>query len=151
MWIPIAVRYKIPIDEFYSMCPRDIGKRKAFYDQRLKYEYETKATEMSEFAWLSGVYVLKAISACFSKNGKYPKQPYGSKPSKYQAQEMGTDGEQEEMRESIPLTERRPMDADNFAAFALTWNKQKFNVASLDSDTIEAVMELSNGDESPEE
>ena len=44
---------------------------------RLRQKYEAEAfQERSNFtAWLNGIYISHAISACFAKNAKYPDRP----------------------------------------------------------------------------
>lgn len=69
--------------------------------------YQNKIDNQNYEAWLHGRYVLESIAACFGKNSKYPKQPYGKEKA------------EDNVGEQIS-------DADRFKAFANQYNMEKF-------------------------
>lgn len=57
--------------EFRHSTIRDINLRLESY----KKEKEYHSKEIEYQSWLAGIYVLDAISCCFSKHAKYPENP----------------------------------------------------------------------------
>ena len=71
VWLPQALTIGIPYETFLILNPRTIKPFvKAFNDKK-----EEERATINYTAWLNGIYVSKAIGACFSKNFKYPDKP----------------------------------------------------------------------------
>lgn len=69
--LPQCLSIGISYELFWTLNPK---KLEPFYEaerikQEEKYKFENHST------WLNGVYMTKAISACFSKNTNYPEKP----------------------------------------------------------------------------
>lgn len=47
-----------------------------FYREMWKMKQKQRNDHENMLAWLQGQYIAEAISACFSKNHRYPKEPY---------------------------------------------------------------------------
>ena len=64
--------YGVPYELFWHLNPKKLQPFKEAYQRRL---------EMEEYArWRNGLYVMRAVSACFG--GEYPKQPFGLETEK---------------------------------------------------------------------
>ena len=72
MWIPVATKLRIPIDEFYRLNPKTFERRRTYYEKQLEELYKDE----DEQAWLSGQYFAYAIGSCFSKRSRYPDKPF---------------------------------------------------------------------------
>ena len=72
-------------------------------------KYKRDVDRMDQDAWLSGLYVSRAIASCFSKNAKYPKKPYTYKEA------------QQSLEESVSASK---IAAQNFRDFAEQFNKR---------------------------
>ena len=81
-WLEI----KQPYDLFWKLSPRKVA---LFFEAERKYN-ERRAREYDEFAWLTGIYVKKAIQSSIlvatlaekdtpNKMDKYPEKPYQCK------------------------------------------------------------------------
>ncbi len=103
-------------NEFYSLNPKLFQRYKVFYETKL----EQSRKQLDEQCWMDGAYVAHAISATFSKNGKYPKGPEIIKFDKNKnkntpkASNGGSNGAE------------KTSDADIFAAFAMKFNMDHF-------------------------
>jgi len=99
VWLPQALTIGIPYETFLILNPRTIKPFvKAFNDKK-----EEERATINYTAWLNGIYVSKAISACFSKNCKYPDKPI----------DLGIKKE----------TEEKPLShAERFGAWAIAFN-----------------------------
>ena len=100
MWVPVAVRYGVPFDEFYRLNP-------ARLERYIPYFIEQEAQSVSNNhlgGWIYGQYVAASVGSCLSKKVKYPKEPYY----------MNTHFVEEETQKIT--------DADRFEAFALSFN-----------------------------
>lgn len=123
MWVPLGVKYHIPIDIFYKLNPKKMLRYQPYLSEWLK---QSKHEE-NETGWVNGIYVAKAVSAAvFPKQAKYPEEVinlFGSSQS----------GSSDE--EAYVLT-----DADRFAGFAIQFNKSnesRFNrKPTIDADVI---------------
>lgn len=62
---------------------------------------------MSDTGWTNGLYVVRAISSCFSKNAKYPDEPL----------RLWNDETPKEESEKLS-------DADRFAGFVAAFNRK---------------------------
>lgn len=97
----MAVSIGISDATFWDMTPRDL---RWYADGRAKLR-KRNGDETDEAAWLTGVYMSRAIAACFDKRSKYPATPFGRSEQKEKtAKQM----------------------ASEFAAYADALNKQKF-------------------------
>lgn len=106
MWIPLAVKYEIPLEIFRKLNPKIMERYLPFFKEQARQRLEN----ISSVGWVNGIYVGRAINGCFAKNAKYPEEPM----------KLWTDGESAE-EVSDPFT-----DADRFAIFAATFNKNNF-------------------------
>lgn len=88
---------------FYSLNPKRVQRYQAFIEEAKKQD----VNHTSQDGWIYGNYMAKAISACFSKNAKYPTEPTVFFPDE-------------------PEEEFKISDADRFWAFAQMFNKSHF-------------------------
>lgn len=108
MWVPIGVRYGIPMHEFYSLNPKLVLRYQPFMKLR-----KEKLQEDTHFdGWVFGQYIAASIGANFSKKTKYPLQPYYM---------MQTEDDTEE--EAYVLD-----DVERFKIFAMTFNAEHKNL-----------------------
>lgn len=64
--------YGVPYELFWHLNPKKLQPFKEAYQRRL---------EMEEYArWRNGLYVMRAVSACFG--GEYPEEPFGLETEK---------------------------------------------------------------------
>lgn len=71
VWLPQCLEMDIPYDEIEHLNPRRIRQiAKAF-----QHKQEEKRATINYTSWLNGIYISKAISACFSKDAHYPQIP----------------------------------------------------------------------------
>ena len=98
--MPAALTWGVDFDLFWNLNPKTIKPFKKAYEQS-----ERKEVYMMRYqSWLSGIYVMSAISSCFGKGRqKYPKMP-----------------QFEEESEDNKLS-----DAERFEAFAIAFNHAK--------------------------
>ena len=89
--------------EFYRLNPRLIERYQPFMMERKKFRQDT----MSDVGWANGLYVGRAVSACFPKGKAYPSEPLKLYSSA------------EENETAAPIT-----DADRFSGFAAAFNAQ---------------------------
>lgn len=75
MWLPQCLSIGISYELFWTLNPK---KLQPFFEAE-KIKQEQKYKDINYTAWLNGMYVASAISACFSKNTKYPEKPYEAK------------------------------------------------------------------------
>lgn len=106
VWVPIGVRYGLPVQEFYSLNPAKLTRYQPYLLERLKHE----KGNASEVGWINGLYVSRAIGGVLPKGRKYPDTPI----ELYDFHEDQDDDDGAE-----PFT-----DADRFAMFAEMFNKQ---------------------------
>lgn len=52
-----------------------------------------EADNIDATAWLNGIYISRAIAACFARNSNYPKKPLGGKEKEKTAVQMATEFE----------------------------------------------------------
>lgn len=64
----------MPYETFWHLNPKKL--------EPFRSAYQKKADISNYNAWLNGIYVLKAIAACFGNNSKYPSEPYKTVESK---------------------------------------------------------------------
>ena len=91
---------------FWKMNPAKLERYEPYLVEQLK----VKNDEMKVWGWINGLYVKCAIAACLPGGGKYPETPM----------EIWLNENVSE-NDSEPIT-----DADRFAAWASTFNKNKF-------------------------
>lgn len=60
------------------MTPKQVGAVNTFIQNKEKQKYK----DMDIQAWLTGLYVQRAVSSCFSKDATYPESPLGVFDSK---------------------------------------------------------------------
>lgn len=102
VYFPIAFYFGIGYSDFMNMTPKVFSYFRKEYKRKRQEE-----VEMIDYtAWRNGIYICDAISACFGKNHKYPKQCY-SLSHKQRQEEQG-------------LT-----DAERFATFAISFNQSR--------------------------
>lgn len=102
--MPLAVKYGIPMEQFYRLTPKLFMRYQPYMLAWAK-NYHYGRTEMG---WITGRYVSHAVGANFSKSHKYPSTPE-------MFYDFGHDEEPEEERFT---------DFDRFKAFAAMFNKQ---------------------------
>lgn len=122
MWVPLGVKYHIPIDIFYKLNPKKMLRYQPYLSEWLK---QSKHEE-SETGWVNGIYVTKAVAAVLAKQAKYPEEVidlFGNSQSR--------SGDEE----AYVLT-----DADRFAGFAIQFNKSnesRFDTKpTIDADVV---------------
>lgn len=71
MAYPNAVKCGMTKHDFFHSTMRDVNLRIKSYRE----DQEYRAKEIKYQSWLTGLYVQNAISSCFSKKAKYPKNP----------------------------------------------------------------------------
>jgi hypothetical protein len=74
-WLPLCLVVGISYELFPSLNPKMIEPFMKAHNMKEEEEYK----QINYTAWLNGMYVASAISACFSKNSKYPEKPYEAK------------------------------------------------------------------------
>lgn len=137
MWVPLGVKYHIPIDIFYTLNPKKMLRYQPYLSEWLK---QSKHEE-SETGWVNGIYVTKAVAAVLAKQAKYPEEVidlFGSSQSRSSDEE------------AYVLT-----DADRFAGFAIQFNKSnehRFDKPTIDADVISVDgQDVAKDAESPDE
>ena len=105
MWVPIGVKYHIPMELFYSLNPKKILRDHPYMDEWNKNHHD----EESRNGWVNGLYVQRAVGSVLSRNGKYLDEPL----TLYRVE-----GEEAVEEETYTLT-----DADRFFGFATMFNK----------------------------
>lgn len=71
VYLPQCLANGISYELFWNLNPT---KLKPFQEaDKIKFERERETTNVT--AWINGIYITKAISACFAKNAKYPEKP----------------------------------------------------------------------------
>lgn len=83
--------YGVPEERFWHMNPRRIKPFRTAFEKKTNY-----------IAWINGIYVGKAIGACFPKGTKYPEIPIESSSDEI----------------------KKMPDAEMFGIFALEINKK---------------------------
>lgn len=107
-------------EEFYSLNPKTFVRYKAFYTER----YKRTKLDADEAGWIAGQYVAKAIAVNFSNKARYPRRP-----SIYTVNRGAYEPDREENNRFVDTEESKPMTAaEEFEAWALAFNKAKFNV-----------------------
>lgn len=92
-----------------------------FYEKQL----EVKRRAEQNLAWINGIYVARAVGACFK--GKYPEKPIDF----YNLE--NNDFESEEKKDRP----KRKKDVEAFEAWAIAFNKEKFGGAKPTEDESE--------------
>lgn len=102
IWVPLGVRYGIPMAVFYKLNPKLMVRYQPYMNEWVK----ERLTHDSVAGWLAGSYVRDAIGSNFSKSHRYPDKPisFYDEP----------DGDEQEQF----------TDAERFKAFAAVFNKQ---------------------------
>ena len=122
MWVPLGVKYHIPIDIFYKLNPKKMLRYQPYLSEWLK---QSKHEE-NETGWVNGIYVTKAVAAVLAKQAKYPEEVIDL---------FGSGQSRSSEEEAYVLT-----DADRFAGFAIQFNKSnesRFNTKpTIDADVI---------------
>lgn len=111
VWIPIAVRYDIPMNEFWKMNPRIMERNLPYYIEQQK----RKAQNRYEMAWMFGNYVRMAIGNALGGN----KNPYPEAPVDLYA-------------EDVPEEVKSAKVAETWFAMIKKDNKEHYGIASLD-------------------
>lgn len=103
----MAVRYGVPMSEFWSMTPKQIEPWRRFF----LWKQQLDRDERDYQAWLNGQYVLAAIAAAFdSKKNPYPEEPVTVTS----------------MRDEEIEQERRDKEAaEMFMAYAMEYNRRR--------------------------
>lgn len=86
-----GIDYKL----FWHLNPK---KLKPFWEAD-KIRFQSRMAENEAVSYMNGLYVAKAISACFSKGNKYPDKPIGIFNEKTQKEK--TEEEKKEARLSL--------------------------------------------------
>lgn len=74
-WLPFSLGIGVPYELFGKLNPRRIMPFEKAYSENRKQEQHENLEYLNVGAWLNGLYVTRAIAACFSKNDKYPENP----------------------------------------------------------------------------
>lgn len=73
IWLPAAIRYRIPYDIFWKMNPKILTIYQDAYIQNKEEEYKSADYR----AWLEGAYILRSIQCALSpKKIKYYEKPF---------------------------------------------------------------------------
>lgn len=75
VWLPQALSIGVDYNVFWTLTPEKLEPFIKVFKEREEREAESFQIESNFQAWLQGVYITKAISACFGKNVKYPSEP----------------------------------------------------------------------------
>ena len=65
----------VPYETFWNLTPKKIEPFIEAFRQKQIYEAEAFKEQTNFTAWLNGIYISHAISACYSKNAVYPEIP----------------------------------------------------------------------------
>lgn len=84
VWLPAAIRFGIPVSEFWYLNPKYMKMYQDDYINRKKEEIQL----LDISAYYNGIYVQNAIASCFDKKMKYPKKPFSLKDEKKKEIEM---------------------------------------------------------------
>jgi len=106
-WIPYAVQLDIPCETFYSLTPRKLVRYAPYYVENVR----KKRENTDEFAWLTNIYTLKAISTI--GKGRYPDKPMDLYGVRRVIEHYNEEAE-------------KATDADMFGAWADAFNRLKF-------------------------
>lgn len=80
-WLPHCLKIDISYDLFWKLNPRKIKSFEKTYKEKTIFKQQEKMEFINYQSWLNGIYVAKAISACFSKEHSYPIKPIDMKQS----------------------------------------------------------------------
>lgn len=96
--MPAAIRFRIPVDIFWTLNP----KLMYLYQEEYIKEKEEEIKMMDAAAYYQGLYVQQAIASCFDKKAKYPKKPLSiMQEEKRQLESMSEDEYYAAMRAAI--------------------------------------------------
>ena len=104
-WLPFCLGIGVPYELFGKLNPRRIVPFEKAYSEKAKREQREKTEFLNLSSWLNGIYMTRAIAACFSKDEKYPEKPI----------DLGND-----KVESTPEE-----NAMNFREYAIAFNVQR--------------------------
>lgn len=93
------------------MTPKMFTRQLPYYEKQL----EMKRRSEQELAWINGIYVARAVGACFK--GKYPDKPldfYNVNNNTF----LDVDQEEET---------KKPKDVVDFEAWAIAFNQKQFS------------------------
>lgn len=111
MILPEALCWNIDYDLFWRLNPKTLKPFGNAYRLKQERDYDSDNRK----AWMSGLYVARAIAANFGKGKKYPEKPIEF----YQKDSEGHLVQTEE--------DKARMDAERFEAWAIAFNaKMKF-------------------------
>lgn len=104
-WLPFCLGIGISYDLFGKLNPRKIMPFEKANSEKTKRDQKEKIEFINLSTWLNGVYMTKAISACFSKDSKYPEKPI----------DLESDKPEKTLEEN----------AENFREYAIAFNIQR--------------------------
>lgn len=115
VWIPIAVKFEIPIDVFWQSNPAKLTRNLPYY----KEQHKRKQQNIHDMAWVFGQYFVSAIQTGLHGD----KSPYIERPINiYEQPET-----EEEIRENAAI---------KFREFVMESNRRSIGVATLDPKEI---------------